>query len=208
MSRLVLTPSKPQARVLRSPARFKVLNAGRRFGKTFLAIDLFLFPRAVNMPGSIHWYVAPTYRSAEQIAWEALKAVVPKGYVLHKDESDLSIMLKNRATIALRGSDKPDSLRGPGLDSVAGEEWAFQGDGVWKVLRPSLSDRKGQALFISSPNGFNHFHDLYMSAKEKPDWASWSFTKLPAGVRGLLRESDGAGLLRFRPRQKHLGRSR
>jgi len=115
--------TQPQANVFRSPARFRLLNAGRRFGKTHLAV-LELINAAVNKPESVNWYVAPTYRQAEQIAWAKFKALLPPEYISKKDEGDLSIILPNKSTIALRGADNPDSLRGPGLDCVVFDEAA------------------------------------------------------------------------------------
>lgn len=173
--------SKPQSRVFASPARFRALNAGRRFGKTHLAA-LELMASAVNRKGSINWYVAPTYRQAEQIAWAKLKAMIPAAYIAAKNESDLSITLRNRSTIALRGADNPDSLRGPGLDFVVLDEAAFQKHEAWaEVIRPALSDRLGRALFISTPCGYNWFYDLYCAAKGRDDWAAFQFTTLDGG---------------------------
>lgn len=173
--------SRPQSRVFASPARFRALNAGRRFGKTHLAA-LELMASAVNRKGSINWYVAPTYRQAEQIAWAKLKAMIPAAYIAAKNESDLSITLRNRSTIALRGADNPDSLRGPGLDFVVLDEAAFQKHEAWaEVIRPALSDRLGRALFISTPCGYNWFYDLYCAAKGRDDWAAFQFTTLDGG---------------------------
>ncbi len=180
-SSLILSPTIPQARVLRSDARFKVLNAGRRFGKTHLAIDFYSFPRAVAIPNSLNWYIAPTYRAAKDIAWAELKRVVPQSYIIHKDETDLSIVIRNNATIGLKGADDPDSLRGPGLDTAVFDEAAFQKRAVWEVVRPMLSDRLGSALFISTPHGYNWFYDLYMSAKSKRNWEAFQFTTLDGG---------------------------
>lgn len=173
--------TKPQGRVYRSTARFRALNAGRRFGKTHLA-DLELVGAAVNKPGSVNWYIAPTYRQAQQISWAKLKSMIPASYVASKNESDLSIILRNRSIIALRGADNPDSLRGPGLDFVVLDEAAFQKHEAWtEVVRPALSDRMGRALFISTPCGYNWFYDLYCAAKSRADWAAFQFTTLQGG---------------------------
>jgi len=176
----LIKPTRPQSLVYAHPARFKVLNAGRRFGKTFLALIL-LFTFAVNHANSICWYVAPTYKQAEQIAWEDLKRLVPEAYVLKKDETDLSITLLNGSIIALRGSDNPDSLRGPGLDALVLDEAAFQKKEVWKVMRPMLADKKGWCLFISTPKGYNWFYDLYCAAENRKGWKRFQFTTAEGG---------------------------
>lgn len=176
----LIKPTRPQSLVFASRARFKVLNAGRRFGKTFLALIL-LFTFAVNHANAICWYVAPTYKQAEQIAWEDLKRLVPEAYVLKKNETDLSITLLNNSVIALRGSDNPDSLRGPGLDALVLDEAAFQKKEVWKVMRPMLADKKGWCLFISTPKGYNWFYDLYCAAENRKGWQRFQFTTAEGG---------------------------
>lgn len=172
---------KPHAEVFRSPKRFRCLNAGRRFGKTHLA-TIELKVSAINKPNSINWYIAPTYRQAEQIAWSKLKMLMPPEYISKKDEGDLSVILRNGSTIALRGADKPDSLRGPGLDFVVLDEAAFQKPEGWaEVIRPALSDKLGRALFISTPSGYNWFYDLFIAAQSRLDWQTWQFTTLDGG---------------------------
>ncbi len=181
MDKIILRPSKPQAEIIKSKARFKVVNAGRRFGKTYLAIDFYLFPRAVNKPDSKNWYVAPTYKMAKDIAWEQLKQVIPKLYIDKTNETELSIRLRNKSVIQLKGAEDPDSLRGPGLDSIVYDEYAFQKQRVWDVTRPMLSDREGTGLFISTPSGYNHFYDLYLFAKTKEDWDTFQYTTIQGG---------------------------
>ena len=89
--------------------------------------------------------------------------------------------LVNGSQIALKGTNNPDSLRGVGLDYLVIDESAFIDERTWKeVLRPTLSDKLGGALFISSPTGRNWFYELYQlgQSNEDPDWASWQFTHL------------------------------
>jgi hypothetical protein len=177
----VIRLSRAQMRVFGSRSRFRILNAGRRFGKTHLAA-IELFTEAQNNPGSISWYVAPTYRQAQQIMWTKLKELIPAGYIASKNETDLRIEFKNGSIIALRGSDNPDSLRGVGLDLVILDEVAFQKQDVWtKILRAALSDKMGRALFISTPCGYNWFYDLYRKAKTAPDWEAFQFTTIEGG---------------------------
>ena len=187
-----------------SQARNRIVNAGRRFGKTFLA-KTELETQAVNVPDSVSWYVAPTYRQAETILWQALKASIPRGYIKDKDETDLTIILKNRALIALRGADNPDSLRGPGLDFLVRDEAAFQKPNVWGILRPMLSDTGGRSLTISTPAGFNHFYDQYAAAKSKPNWEAFQFTTLDGGNVSAEEIEEARGELDERTfRQEYL----
>jgi len=171
----------PQFKVFKSKARFRILIAGRRFGKTHLA-STELMVNGVNNSGSINRYIAPTYRMAEEITWDKLKGLIPRGYVAKKDETDLGINLRNQASIALRGADKPDSLRGPGLDFVVLDEASYTTPKAWfEVIRPALSDRKGRALFITTPRGYDWVYDLVLASEGRNDWEAFQFTTAEGG---------------------------
>jgi hypothetical protein len=173
--------TKAQSSIFRDPARFKVVVAGRRFGKTVLALWV-LIALAYLKKNSICWYTAPTYRQAKQIAWKMLIGFLPPEAVTSRNETDLTITLLNNSTISLRGADNYDSLRGVGLDALVLDEYADMAAEVWtEVLRPSLSDKLGTALFIGTPAGFNHLYDLWIEADGKPDWKAWQFTTADGG---------------------------
>jgi hypothetical protein len=173
--------TKAQTKIFRDESRFKVVVAGRRFGKTVLALWS-LISVAYNKANSINWYTAPTYRQAKQIAWAMLRGFIPSDAVASKNETDLSLTLINGSTIALRGADNYDSLRGVGLDALVLDEYADMTAEVWtEVLRPALSDKLGKALFIGTPAGFNHLYDLWIEADGKPDWKAWQFTTANGG---------------------------
>ena len=76
--------------VFKSKTRFRVLVAGRRFGKSYLSC-IELLRAAINRPGEVYFYCAPTYRMAKDIAWKTLKSLVPQPWVRSKNESDLKI---------------------------------------------------------------------------------------------------------------------
>jgi hypothetical protein len=185
----------PQLEVFLSPHRFRLLVAGRRFGKTYLAQTELL--RAASGPGRIAWYVAPTYKQAKRIAWNSLKEMSRPFWAGRPSETDLRIELASGGTVALRGADAYDSLRGEGLDFVVLDEFASMAPEAWSsVLRPMLADRMGEALFIGTPQGFNHFYDLYTEAAARPDWAVFRFTTEEGGnvqraeLESAAREMD------------------
>jgi Terminase large subunit, T4likevirus-type, N-terminal len=185
----------PQAVVISSHHRFRVLVAGRRFGKTQVALIELL--RAVRGADRMAWYVAPTYKQAKHIAWKRLKELAQPYRPLRIYETDLRIEFPWQATIALRGADNYDSLRGEGLDFVVLDEYASMTREAWtEVLRPMLADRQGGALFIGTPQGFNHFYDLYTYAQNQPDWATFHFTTEQGGnvaaeeLKAAQREMD------------------
>jgi phage terminase large subunit len=107
------------------------------------------------------------------------------GWIQKINESDLTITLKNNSIISLRGADNPDSLRGVGLDTLIMDEFAMIDEKAWtEVLRPTLSDRAGTAMFISTPMGqANWAYDLYRRGLDPSEhnWMSWQFTTLDGG---------------------------
>jgi len=170
----------PQWQVFRSDARFRVLVAGRRFGKTFLS--LVELCQAAWSPGRLAWYIAPTYKQAKRIAWKPLKLMTRPYWASKPNETDLRIELIRGGTICLRGADNYDSLRGDGLDFLILDEYASIAREAWpEVLRPALADKQGRALFIGTPRGYNHFYELYQRAEGKPDWATFQFTTEQGG---------------------------
>ncbi len=166
--------------VFRCERRFRVLVAGRRFGKTHLALVELL--RAVWGEGKTAWYVAPSYRQAKQIGWERLKQLTKPYWGSRPSETDLRIELQWGATIAVRGADRYDSLRGHGLDFVVLDEYASMRRECWtEALRPALSDRRGGALFIGTPRGHNHLFEQFEFAREDRDWAAFQFKTIDGG---------------------------
>ena len=171
----------PQATVFASDQRFRVLVAGRRFGKTYLAlVELF---QAAWGKGRLVWYVGPFLKQAKRIAWKPLKEMTRLYWAKTPNETDLSIELTSGGTICVRGADNYDSLRGDGLDFVVVDEYASVRPEAWtEVLRPALADREGRALFIGTPQGRNHFHQMVESAEGRPDWKVFQFTIAEGGT--------------------------
>lgn len=170
-----LPPLHPNQReVARHPARFRVLVCGRRWGKTRLAV---LESLAVALRGGRVWWVAPTYAQAS-IGWRLARpmaASIPDTVIR---EVDRVLRFPGGGEIWFKSADRPDSLRGEGLDALVIDEADFIDGDVWEqALRPTLSDRKGRALFISSPNTEGGwFHRLYQRGQSgDAAWASWSF---------------------------------
>jgi predicted phage terminase large subunit-like protein len=159
-----------QREVAESPARFRVLAAGRRWRKTSLGVMLAL---RTAVAGGRAWWVAPTYQHAG-IGWRFLKHLsrqVPGSEVA---EGERRVRFPGGGEVEVRSSSDPDSLRGSGLDAVVLDEAAYIAEEAWsESLRPALSDRRGWALFISTPNGFNWFERLYQHAGVAEGWARW-----------------------------------
>jgi hypothetical protein len=174
--------SPAQTQIIEAPQRFKVVIAGRRFGKTHLSIRELCYN--ARLPDRTVWYVAPTYRQAKMITWKKLRNKLNDLKWAKKiNETELSIELKNGSTISLKGADNYDSLRGIGLDFLVIDEFADVDPEAWfETLRPTLADKQGGALMIGTPKGMNWAHELYNMSKEYPDeWASFQFTTLEGG---------------------------
>jgi hypothetical protein len=175
-----LTLRYAQGEVFSSRKRFRVLVAGRRFGKSYLSC-IELLRGAIERPGETFFYAAPTYRMAKDIAWKVLKRLVPKAWIKSKNETDLKIELVNGSTIELKGTENAMALRGRSLAGVVLDEAAFMDAEVWfEVIRPALADKQGWALFISTPDGTaSWFYDLWCYCEnDDPDWQRWQFTTI------------------------------
>jgi hypothetical protein len=175
--------SKPQETIALDPHRFICVVAGRRFGKTHLSIRQLCYH--AKDPDKTVWYCAPTYRQAKQIVWRKLKNKLQDlRWTKKVNESELSIELKNGSIISLKGADNADSLRGVGLDYLVMDEFADIDPEAWfEVLRPTLADREGGALFIGTPKGLGNWaHELYNMPTEQPEqWSSYQFTTIEGG---------------------------
>jgi len=116
-------------------------------------------------------YLAPYYRQAKKVAWAYFKEFTHMIEGVRYNESDLSVIFPNGSVITLYGADNPDALRGIYLDGVVMDEVADMRPNVWgEVIRPTLADRLGWALFIGTPKGVNLFYELYQRAKSDPTW--------------------------------------
>jgi hypothetical protein len=181
--------------------RYLVVCAGRRFGKSVFARHHCLL-NAVYNPG-LYWIVTPTYRQGKQIHWHELKKEIPRELISYKNEQELSIELINGSRIEIKGADNEDALRGVGLKGVVIDEAADQKPHVWQeIIRPTLLDSKGWAIFIGTPKGFNWFYQLWLKGKKgtrehDSDWKSFQFSSydnptLPGGKAEIDKAKKGS----------------
>lgn len=167
-----------QIEVWQDPARFKVIAAGRRCGKSNFAIKRTLVAALQAPKGSAVLYLAPTLAQARQIAYDALLDQ-GKDFIKGSNVNQLDITLNSGVKIHIRSGENPDSLRGLKLSFAVIDEAAFIKPDVWsRIVRPALADLKGEAVFISTPEGRNYFYDMYVLGQsgEDPEWRSWHLT--------------------------------
>jgi len=167
-----------QQEVFKDQTRFKVVAAGRRCGKSRMAAVTLLIEGLKCPQGSAVLYVSPTMGQSRQIIWDLLldlgREVIQSSHV-----NNLDITLINGARIYVRGADRPDTLRGVSLTYAVLDEVADIKPEAWEqVIRASLSDKRGRALFIGTPKGRNWFYDTFKlgESEDDPDWKSWHFT--------------------------------
>ena len=190
--------------------RFVVVVAHRRFGKTTVALNHLVQVAAFcRQPNARCGYIAPLRTQAKSIAWKELKRwtdCIP-GRVVNESELYVEFPqgIGGTASVRLFGADNPDSLRGQYFDYVVMDEVAQMRPETWEeVVRPTLSDRHGGALFIGTPHGINIFQDIFDKATENekngdPEWAARSYPvtmtrALPDEEVSVLRQdmSDSA----------------
>lgn len=169
---------KGQLIVAKDKHRYRVVCAGRRWGKSVLS-RIILLKWATEKVGR-YWIVSPTYKQGKMIHWLELYTEIPPEWIEKRNEVELSITLKNGSVIELKGADNPDNLRGVKLMGLVVDEIASIRNWKWlwmEVLRPTLTDYEAPALFISSPKGYNHFYDIYEEGqKDEGQYKSWRFT--------------------------------
>ena len=177
MTDLNVTLHDAQMEIFTSPKRFKIASCGRRFGKSYLAAWVLII-NALKSDSKDVFYVAPTFQQAKDILWSILKSI-GKDVIKAAHENTATLTLINDRKIYLKGSDRPDTLRGVGLAYVVMDEYASMKQEVWEmILRPTLADIKGGALFIGTPAGKNHFYQLWLDAQKeeyKKEWEAFQF---------------------------------
>ena len=184
MTTLTLAMTPAQQSIHNSPARFKVVVAGRRFGKTTYAVQKCILEalRTENEQGkrlgtdSEVVYIGTTLEQARRNAWNYFKDFSrPVASKIH--ENNVCITLVNGVRIRLLGMDNPDAARGMKLRYAVLDEYAQMPDLAFReIIRPALMDTKGGALFIGTPKGRNHFHQLFLEALQgKEDWEAFNF---------------------------------
>ena len=182
-------PQQKEVHQLLDTHRFGVLVTHRRFGKTVFAVN-HLVKGALTCGRERPRFalIEPTFRQAKAVAWDYLKHYSDPIPGRDFNESELRVDYPNGGQVRLYGADNPDSLRGIYLDGVDLDEFGLMRPNVFsEVVRPTLSDRKGWALFSGTPNGKNQFFDIAEHAKRDKDWFFKSFR---ASETGLLPQEE------------------
>lgn len=181
MAEIPFRLTKPQLTILRDPHRFKIVNAGRRFGKSFVS-GAAILEQISKKKNSVIWYVAPTWDMAKKIMWDDwLPKNIPKEWVAEVNKMDKAYKFINGSILYVVTADNPEHLRGSSLDLVIMDECAFMKDDVWDTVSPALGDKMGRAILVSTPKGYNWFYKTFKEALEDKDWATFQYTTLDGG---------------------------
>jgi len=168
-------PHPTQLQLHNSTARFRVCNTGRRWGKT-LACLYEITKQALEKPGSLSWWVAPVY-SQSMLAYRLLSNAAHEA--ISQDIKSLRrLEFKTGSAVEFKSADNYNALRGAGIDMLVIDEAALINREAWEAaLRPTLSDTKGKAIFISTPKGRNFFFELFARGLDPayPEWESFTF---------------------------------
>lgn len=161
-------------------ARFMVISCGRRFGKTMLCAFIVIWD-ALKNPGHNVWIVAPTFPQTD-ILWEMIIQYLPKEYIKKVFEGRKLIELRNGSRIWAKSADNPQALVGRGLDLIVFDEASMVPVDAWNYMRPALGDRRGRAIFPSTPKGKNWFYDIFMKdparGGDDPDYVSYQYPSM------------------------------
>jgi phage terminase large subunit-like protein len=162
-----------QQKIVKDAARFNVLACGRRFGKTTLGIELDIQPALDGFP--VAWF-SPTYKMMGEVWRDTRKILSPITRQVNAQEHRLELI--TGGIIDMWSLDSPDSTRGRKYKRVVVDEAAmvpnFQE--AWQAaIRPTLTDFKGDAYWLSTPKGMNFFKQGFDYGQDPlmPDWASW-----------------------------------
>lgn len=163
--------------VLGDPARFKVLAAGRRWGKSLIT-SLMALSVLMQINRRV-WIIAPDYGLGEKVFRELynilvnqLKIIEPgkpgKGKARNQ-KGDYYLETPWGSVLEVKSMERPDSLAGEALDFVIVDEAALEDnlENIWsQMIQPTLMDKEGSAIFISTPRGRNGFYKLYLTGKQ------------------------------------------
>jgi hypothetical protein len=151
----------------------------RRAGKDKTLFNL-IIKKAFERVGT-YYYFFPEFAQGRRVIWDGIDNDgfrflnhIPKSLIKQAHKTDMKIELVNGSIIQIIGTDKYDKVRGSNPVGCVFSEFAFQNPAAWDVVRPILSVNGGWAAFNSTPNGKNHFHDLYFNNLNNPNW----YTKL------------------------------
>lgn len=182
-TRIPLYPEQQQ--ILDSKKRFRIGNCGRRFGKTYVGAE-----EAIDgaIKGGRVWWIAPIYDQAME-GYRYIKSRLMDFEGIRIRESERLIYFPSGGEIQVKTGEDPMKKKGAGLHLAVFDEAALLDPVLWyEVIRPSLADKQGRALFLSTPKGRNWFWQLYQQGISTPD--EWDVFTYPSSVNPLITADE------------------
>lgn len=166
-------PHPRQAEILASPARFRVLACGRRWGKTVYGTHRLVRPALDGKPTG--WF-APSYKYLSEVWRDFHRALKP--VIARSNQTERRIELITGGSIEFWSLEDPDAGRSRKYARVVVDEAAKvkRLEEAWNAaIRPTLTDFRGDADFLSTPKGRDFFWRAWTWGQDasEPDWASW-----------------------------------
>jgi hypothetical protein len=208
LNKITLKPHSGQSEVIASGARFRVLDCGRRWGKTKLAAHI--LTKKSRKPNQMLWWVAPTYKVVKRGYAEVLTQL-PDGVLTHAPPPDTNfdagrsviLRFKNGTRMEFYSAERPEGMLGAGVDFAVLDEAAIMPMRIWnQIVRPTLMDRQGGAIMISTPRGRNWFYTVWKQGQDpaQPTFASWTF---PSWTNPTLPEGEVEAMKASMPRMEY-----
>ena len=169
--------------------KYYVLNIGRQWGKTMLAMNQ-VYYWAFNNPYSKIAWVSPIYKQCKKV-FDEMSLALNGSSTIETNQSDLVIKTVNGSTIQFFSAERYDNIRGFTFDYLVCDEFAFMAEQAWtEVLRATVLVKGKKVLLISTPKGKNHFYNLFQLDGINPQYKSFKMTSYD----GLAAKSeiDGA----------------
>ncbi|MDQ1316526.1 MAG: hypothetical protein QG588_173 [Candidatus Poribacteria bacterium] len=187
-------PHPGQSFLHASNVRFKVVVSGRRWGKSLLAAKE--AEAMILKPQTRGWIVSKTYDLGEKVFREIYNTLIKrfKLETVRKSYSSKSgsmyLEFPWESVVEVKSAEHPDSLMGEGLDWLVFDECASCKSSIWEqYLRPTLSDKNGWAMFITTPRGYNWIYDLWKRGND-PDYPEWESFRFPSWDNPYLSRDD------------------
>lgn len=148
----------------------------RRAGKDRVCWNLMVFVAWLRK--GTYFYFLPTYKQAKEVIWKGIDERtgltfldhIPGSILADKNEAEMRITLKNGSTVTLLAADQYDRIVGTNPVGVVFSEFALQHPSAWDYIRPILAENGGWVIFITTPRGHNHAHDLWDIVEDLDEW--------------------------------------
>ena len=187
MSR-VKVPHKFKCRFYQDDAWKAIRNGHKRLvccwhrgcGKDLMFLNA-LIEQMTYHPG-VYLHCFPNYSQGKRAIWDSVHEThegehmsyldhFPEELIASKNSSEMMIKLKTGSVYSVMGLDGKNAQRARGMNPrfVILSEYAFMDPSAWQTIEPRITQNNGTAIFLSTPNGQNHFYQLYNHAQQNPD---------------------------------------